>query len=363
MRILYPTRVTFLFCVSLGLVGIATAQDPTPPEVTNVDVTFRGNYVDISYDLAQAEGLPCVVGAKLSKDGGLTYAFQVCTVSGDVGVVDPGIAKSFTWNAYADYPDDEIQEAGIRLEALALPMDGLTIILPGDVPLELVSIPPGRFMMGRYPDEQDSNPDEDPQHSVMVSGFLMTKYVVTKRQWEAVMETTPWSGESGVLDDPDSPAVSVSWNDVQDFITALNTLTGLWFRLPTEAQWEYACRAGTMTRFYWGEDPGYTAINDYAWYFGNNEGNYGHVVGRLLPNAFDLYDMSGNVWEMCEDDWHPDYHGAPATGKAWLDSPRSSLRVQRGGRAGVAGWDCRSARRNSLSATHNGANLGFRLAL
>ena len=104
----------------------------------------------------------------------------------------------------------------------------------------------------------------------------MGRYEVTKAQWTAVLETTPWSENPYVLDDPDSPAVYVAWEDAQEYITALNTRTGKAFRLPTEAEWEYACRAGSATRFYWGEDPDYTSINDYAWW-GGNAGDVGEA--------------------------------------------------------------------------------------
>ncbi len=174
-----------------------------------------------------------------------------------------------------------------------------TIMLPGDVPLVMVWIPAGTFMMGRYSGEQDSDSTEDPQHHVTLSqGFWMGKYELTKAQWTAVMGTEPWSGHDNVLDDPASPAVYVSWDDAQAFITALNSYTGRTFRLPTEAEWEYACRAGTTTRFYWGDDPSYPMGDDYCWWTYNawDVGEeYAHGVGQKLPNAFDLYDMSGNV--------------------------------------------------------------------
>ncbi|MCX5769473.1 MAG: formylglycine-generating enzyme family protein [Candidatus Hydrogenedentes bacterium] len=245
--------------------------------------------------------------------------------------------------------------------------DPQNIMLPDNVRLEMVWIPAGTFMMGRYPGEQGSYDWEDPQHQVTVPGFWMGKYELTKRQWQAVMGTTPWSGYEYVGDDLDSPAVWVSWDDAKAFITELNTHTGLTFRLPSEAEWEYACRADTTTRFYWGDDPDYTLINDYAWWYGNagdaNE-QYAHVVGLKLPNAFGLHDMSGNVYEWCEDDWHSSYTGAPADGSAWVDSPRGSDRMIRGGCWGYYG-SCRSAYR--IYYYHYGPSdetngLGFRLA-
>jgi formylglycine-generating enzyme required for sulfatase activity len=178
------------------------------------------------------------------------------------------------------------------------------------------------------------------------------------------MGTTPWSGQINVLDDPDSPAVYVSWKHAQSFITVLNSLTGKTFGLPSEAGWEYACRAGTTTRFYWGDDPTYTVGSDHAWW-GHNAGDigfrYAHAVGQKMPNAWGLYDMSGNVWEWCEDDSHFRYADARTNGSAWIDSPRGTNRVLRGG-----SWnsrdDCRSAKRGYNSQDkQTGSFTGFRV--
>jgi len=179
------------------------------------------------------------------------------------------------------------------------------------------------------------------------------------------MGTTPWSGQYFVLDDPDSPAVYVSWNDAQSFVTAVNKYTDLTFRLPSEAQWEYACRAGNQvppTRFYWGDDPGCTAIGNYAWHWGNcSAEEYAHVVGARTPNVFGLYDMSGNAWEWVQDWYHSDYTGAPENGSAW-ESPPGLGRVLRGGNWSYSGLDCRSASRFSDNPTDADFNIGFRLA-
>jgi formylglycine-generating enzyme required for sulfatase activity len=246
-----------------------------------------------------------------------------------------------------------------------------TIMLPGDVPLELVWIPAGSFMMGRYTNEQGSSSNEDPQHQVtLAQGFWLGKYELTKAQWQAVMNTTPWSGQSYIITDPNSPAVYVSWNNAQLFITALNTHitnTGqgaATFRLPSEAQWEYACRAGTTWRFYWGDDLTYTQIGNYAWWDGNADSvnqDYAHIVGLKLPNARGLYDMSGNVWEWCEDWIHSSYTGAPTDGSAWV-SPTGSLRVGRGGGWFGGGFGCRSANRSYYAPSGAYYYIGFRLA-
>ncbi len=233
----------------------------------------------------------------------------------------------------------------------------------------MVRIPAGTYLRGRYSGEQDSDSNEDPQHQVTLTrDFYLGKYEVTKGQWQAVMGTTPWSGQSYVLNEPDSPAVYVSWDDAQDFITALNahiTDTGqgaATVRLPSEAEWEYAARAGTTTRFYWGDDPSYTQIGDYAWYSGNasDVGNqYAHVVGLKMPNPWGLYDMSGNVSEWCQD-WSGSYPSGPVTDPT---GPTSGAdRVLRGGSWVNYDGHCRSAYRYRLPPGLRNGLRGFRVS-
>jgi formylglycine-generating enzyme required for sulfatase activity len=178
------------------------------------------------------------------------------------------------------------------------------------------------------------------------------------------MGTTPWNGQDFVFDDLDSPAVYLFWDDAQSFVTAVNSYTGKTFRLPSEAQWEYACRGGTTTRFYWGEDADYSLIGNYAWwdmntYYAGQQ--YVHVVGQKLPNTFGLHDMSGNVYEWCEDDWHSNYIGAPGDGSAWKSST-VSFHMIRGGCWFHGGGTCRSAYRLWGDATFPGYMIGFRLS-
>jgi formylglycine-generating enzyme required for sulfatase activity len=218
--------------------------------------------------------------------------------------------------------------------------------------------------MGSPEAEQDRVGNEGPEHLVMMSGFWLSRHELTKAQWTALMGTAPWSGLEYVLNHPDSAAVYISWNDAQAYVSALRTYSGLSFRLPSESEWEYACRAGTTTRFYWGDDPSYTVIGAYAWWQGNTTGPtdaFAHVTGLKLPNAFGLYDMSGNVWEWCEDDWHASYSGAPTNGSAWVDSPRGSFRVKRGGGIGDVS-SCRSAHRGGVSPLDAVCKVGFRVA-
>jgi len=241
-----------------------------------------------------------------------------------------------------------------------------TIMLPGDVPLTMVECPGGTFTMGRHPNEQDGLGGDTPRHDVTVPTFWIAQTELTKEQWETVMGTTPWDGREYVIDDPDSPAVYMSWNDAHDLITMLGLFTGFAFTLPTEAQWEYACRAGTTTRYYFGNDMFYTLIDDYAWYNENAtfaDEDHAHIVGQKIPNAWNLYDMSGNVWEWCEDDYHSDYTGAPTDGSAWVDAPRAEQRILRGGSYYTYPQSCLSAGRNYNVPTNNDADRGIRLVL
>ncbi len=270
-----------------------------------------------------------------------------------------GLAYAEDSNATAE---DSTYPNTVTGEVEREPGDTETFMLPGDVPLEMVWIPPGTFMMGRYPGEQDSIDWEDPQHEVtLTSGYWMGKYPVTKGQWKALMDTTPWS-DHYVLDDPDSPAVYVVLRDIRAFISALNEHTGMEFRLPTEAEWEHAVRAGTTTRFYWGDDPDYTKIDDYAWWRGNAsdlENRYAHVVGQKLPNDFGLYDMSGNVWEWCEDRFG-DYPSDPQVDPTGPGS--GTFHALRGGAWEYHGHSCRSAARSQVHPITAYTDVGFRLA-
>jgi len=239
-----------------------------------------------------------------------------------------------------------------------------TITLPGGVPLVMVWIPGGSFNMGSPDEEAGRSSDEGPVHPVKVGGFWMAKQELTKRQWQAVMGTTPWAGQPFVSSDPDSPAVFVSWNDAQSFIAIANNYTDKEFYLPSEAQWEFACRGtGTpATRFYWGDDTALTAMGNYAWYWGNCLSEaYAHLAGKRTPNSFGLYDMSGNAWEWVADWYHGDYAGAPTDGSAWL-SPSGQYRVLRGGNWSYTGTDCRSAARYGQDPTASDFTTGFRLA-
>ncbi len=221
--------------------------------------------------------------------------------------------------------------------------------LPG---MTFVQIPGGEFMMGSPPSEQ-SRDDEGPQHRVTIQPFEMMTTEVTQAQWEAVMGNNPSNFKSDVR-----PVEQVSWNDVQEFIRKLNELDpGNGYRLPSEAEWEYACRAGTMTRFYSGDND--SDIGSAGWFI-DNSSSITHPVGEKNANGWGLYDMNGNVWELCEDLYHISYDGAPADGSAWV-SPSGLERVVRSGGWHNSAWLCRSANRGKRSPIYRDSDLGFRL--
>ena len=228
-----------------------------------------------------------------------------------------------------------------------------------EAPLDMIYIGPGSFMQGSPTSEVGHEDDEYPPHLVTLDyGFWLGKYEVTQGQWEAVTGSNP-SYYSGA----NRPVEGVSWNMITaDFLSPLNAQTteGEW-RMPSESEWEYGCRAGTTTRFYWGDDLSETLIDDYAVYNGNDPDGTAEV-GSKLPNSWNLYDMSGNVWEWVEDYYHSNYTGAPTNGDPWL-SPTSSTRVLRGGSWGNYAGYCRSANRGSDSPSDAGGYYGFRIVL
>ncbi|WP_445635245.1 SUMF1/EgtB/PvdO family nonheme iron enzyme [Nostoc sp. DSM 114161] len=241
--------------------------------------------------------------------------------------------------------------------------------LGNGVILEMVSIPSGTFMMGSPSTEQGRRDDETPQHQVTVPSFFIGKYQITQAQYQAIMGINPsYFRTNGA----NRPVESVSWNDAVEFCQKLSQKTRRTYRLPSEAQWEYACRAGTTTPFYFGE----TITTDLVNYNGNYtyasapKGQYRHQttpVGSFPPNAFGLYDMHGLVWEWCQDNRHHNYQGAPTDGSAWLQtglfSNLLSDRVMRGGSWGFLPEGCRSANRKSDGANLRFNSIGFRVVL
>ena len=243
------------------------------------------------------------------------------------------------------------------------------LAVPDALPLHLVQIPGGTFTMGSPEEELEHQKHEGPQHSVTVPLFFMGRYPVTQAQYQALMGTNPATEyEADRFVAPNKPVVGVSWQDATEFCQRLSAQTGRTYRLPSEAEWEYACRAGTQTPFYFGK----TLTTEVANYDGNYtyaDGPKGEFRNGTIPvdliglaNRFGLSDMHGNVWEWCEDDYHDSYEGAPEDGSAWVDAERSKiLRILRGGAWDNDPWYCRSASRGSVNAEFRSSDVGFRL--
>jgi len=245
----------------------------------------------------------------------------------------------------------------------------LAVTKPVDDPIEnsvgmvLVPIPAGEFLMGSPGTELGRRRDEVQHQTTLTKSFLLGVHEVTQEQWQAVMGTTPWKGlEYGVKEGDDYPAIYVDWQDAVEFCRQLSEKEGLEYRLPTESEWEYACRAGTTTGYSFGDDA--SQLGEYAWYREKKDRRswpqYAHTVGQKKPNPWGLYDMHGNVWEWCSD-WHGDYPSESVTDPAGPSS--GSSRVIRGGAWFSSAEQCRSAFRLRESPSIVGNSLGFRVAL
>lgn len=221
-----------------------------------------------------------------------------------------------------------------------------------------VKLPPGVFVMGETADDKFATDTERPAHRVVITrAFAMGRFPVTVGEYRAFVPAHA-SGE-----DPALPVVNVTWLDARAYCAWLRAETGDTFRLPSEAEWEYACRAGTRAAFAMGGEITPADANFLYAEHGERIGpGVRTPVGRYASNAFGLYDLHGNVSEWVEDAWHAGYAGAPADGSAWVTGDDSARRVIRGG-----AWDylprlLRSAWRDSLPATHRRDNVGFRVA-
>lgn len=239
---------------------------------------------------------------------------------------------------------------------------GNKVFTVNGVTFTMVFVESGTFTMGATAEQQEPYEDEKPPHRVtLTKDFYIGETEVTQALWKAVMGFTPtasgsqWSTASGLGDD--FPAYYISYEDVQQFISQLNSLTGAQFRMPTEAEWEYAARGGSKSKGY--QYSGSNNIGDVAWYEGNS-GKKTHAVKTKKANELGLYDMSGNVWEWCSD-WKGDYTSSPAVDPTGLDS--GGWRVYRGGSWYNDARGCRVAVRNGYFPSHRNNAFGFRLVL
>lgn len=226
----------------------------------------------------------------------------------------------------------------------------------GEGPL-MVVIPAGRFLMGSPENEPGRHSNEGPQHEVRIAKpFAMGVYTVTFDDYDLFCQYTGREKpDDGGWGRENRPVINVSWQDAQDYCAWLSEQTGRSYRLPSEAEWEYACRAGTQTPYYTG-----TGITQDQANFKKNVGKT-TPVGAYPSNPFGLCDMHGNVWEWCQDIWHESYQRAPVDGSSWEDG-NSEYRVLRGGSWFYYGRDCRSADRDHYGPSNHDYNTGFRLA-
>lgn len=245
-------------------------------------------------------------------------------------------------------------------------------IAEGVWPLRMMEIPAGSFMMGSPAGELDRESNEGPEHEVTLGRFFMAKYPVTQAQWRAVaameqvnqkLELEP-SRFKGDL----NPVEKVSWHDAVEFCDRLTIYTNRQYRLPTEAEWEYACRAETTTPFHFGDTIDTQLVN-YCGDYTYGEGTTGEYREKTTPvnhfkgaNAFGLVDMHGNVWEWCQDHYHSNYEEAPNDGSAWEDKEKDDSRVLRGGSWSFNPRYCRSACRSYITPVVRDFNyFGFRV--
>jgi formylglycine-generating enzyme required for sulfatase activity len=323
--------------------------------VTNVRARQEAKKIIVTYDLAGGDANQTyTVKLLVSEDGGSTWTCTLTAVTGDAGTgIKAGYSKQVIWDPLTEPGRDRLQGDRIvfKITAEFTPLPRTTITGGSGLEPEMVFIQGGSFQMG----SNDGEDYEKPVHTITLNNFYIGKYEVTQKQWREVMGSDP--PELAFKGCDQCPVEGVSWNDIQDFLKKLNIKTGKNYRLPTEAEWEYAARGGSRSRGY--TYSGSNTVGDVAWY---NKNSGTHPVGQKQPNELGLYDMSGNVWEWCSDWYGWDFYKTspaiepkgPSTGSA---------RVDRGGGWGSSAQSCRPSLRDCIAPAGYGNSLGFRLVL
>jgi formylglycine-generating enzyme required for sulfatase activity len=326
----HVSLVLSLVVVLFGLTGRAQT-------VTNVTAEQQGNALSIHYNLASND--PCEVSLFVSLDGGKTWTGPLLRVSGDVGEDINNGSRTIRWLVLEEME----QLVGNNIQ--------FKVVASGKKPYEpdMVFVKGGTFMMG----SNSGDDDERPLRKVSLSDFAIGKYEVTQGQWRIVMG----SNSSNFSGCDQCPVEQVSWDDVQQFITTLNSKTGKKYRLPTEAEWEYAARGGSQSRGY--TCSGSEDIGTVAWY-SENSSSKTHPVGQKQANELGLCDMTGNVWEWCSD-WYGPYSSSAGVNPSGAFSGRN--RVARGGSWLSHPQYCRVADRDYYDPSGRYNLLGFRLVL
>ena len=326
------------------LLSVFTAVCSFGQTVSNVDAYQEGKNIIITYDIDKAGSVGDVY---CSTDGGHTWGVPLKQVTGDVNKQVPAGRHRIVWDVLSER--EKLSGANICFKVVA--NSGRFTV--NGVSFEMVRVEGGTFRMGATSEQgSEACDNEKPVHSVTLSGYYIGKTEVTQALWKAVMGSNP----SKFIGD-NLPVEMVSWDDCQEFIRKLNSMTGQNFRLPTEAEWEFACRGGNNSRGY--KYSGSNNLGSVAWYDGNS-GNKTHPVGTKAPNELGIYDMSGNVWEWCAD-WYGDYSSGAQTNPTGPYG--GSNRVYRGGSWNYDVGRCRSSNRDFYYPWIRDIILGLRLAL
>jgi len=357
-----PPAVTFVGGGGTGASAIAQISDGV---VTAIIIQSPGSgYTDapaVSVDPPAAQVTPATLNISLVPKltiTGQAWAVQSLQYADALG--DP--------NQWITWTNIVMGEEPIVLADLAAPPGGrfyrVVTASPGPDPARWAWINPGTFAMGSSETEYDRSADESPQTAVTIGpGFWMERFEVTQDEYTEVAGTN----SSYFPGDPNQPVEQVSWYDASNYCALLTMQeraggrvpAGYEYRLPTEAEWEYATRAGTTNRFFFGDDHSYTQILDYAW-IATNSDQTTHAVGRKQPNPWGIYDMQGNVWEWCAD-WYGPYSGGSITNPPGASS--GANRVMRGGSWRFPGGDARSAARNFNPPDFASDGVGIRVVL
>ena len=317
-------------------------------QVSDVRFSLRGDTLTLQYSLDR----PADICVRVAIDGG-RYTPPLKGLTGDVGAnVKPGTDLTIT---AVSLPEIRRVDSA-SLSFLVEKDDGAMLVYVDSLPFRMMPVEGGSFTMGctRPKGEKHTYADELPTHKVTLNSYFIGQFEVTQALWVAVMGENPskWTGNDSL------PVEQVSWNDVQIFIARLSQITGRRFRLPTEAEWEFAARGGNKSHN--STYPGaQSQLWETCWYGGNSNG-HSHPVGRLRPNELGLYDMGGNVMEWCSD-WMESYQSQPQNSP---QGPKTGEnRIQRGGCFNSPTWGCSVWERNWYLPEYGYRYFGFRLAL
>ena len=349
-------------------------------EVRNLTMQQSGEQIILRYDLVGRLGERKADVTVVLQIGAERHEAGKLTLKGDFGRgVALGRGKRITWDVLKDFPAGfegdvswDVTSSGPAVAAATAtpspsppaattaatrPSSSAGAFTDATTGMEFVFVKGGCYEMGDT--FGDGEADEKPVHEVCLDGFSMGKYEVTQGQWKIVMGSPP--PQLAFKDCGDNcPVERVSWNDIQEFIGKLNRRAGKSYRLPTEAEWEYAARSGGK-REKWAGTSDESSLGEYAWYDGNS-GSKTHPVGQKRPNALGLYDMTGNVWEWCQD-WYGDKYYANSSRNNPQGPDSGTYRVLRGGSWIDRPWIVRAADRNGSDPANRGYSSGFRLVL